>query len=290
MWLAERHDVVVISADSRQAYRRFDIGTAKPKAESREQVLHFGIDVVDPTERYSAAAWADMANAAITHAQSAGKQPLIVGGTGFYVSTLFSPLWHEPDLDPVARAAVQAGLAELGTTELRRWCSTLDPARAALGRAQLLRAVEVALLTGERLSDMHRTRSRPARYAARYLVVDPGMPLATRIATRASAMFAAGWVDEVRGLIETVPEGAPAWNATGYRVVRQLVRGEVTQDAALERVTIETRQFAKRQRTWFRNQLDDTHVQRLSPDAPGWEDTVQLWFNGERITENGIRP
>jgi tRNA dimethylallyltransferase len=277
-WLAERHDVVIISADSRQVYRGLDIGTGKPDVAERKRVPHVGIDVVEPTDRYSAAAWAAMAHEAILQASSSKLQAVVVGGTGFYISTLFKPLWNEPELDPVARAAVQEGLAELDIDELRRWCTALDPARARFGRAQLLRAVEVALLTGERLSDLHKTRARPAAFTPRYLLVDPGMTLASSIATRASAMFAAGWEGEVRGLMKSVPENAPAWNATGYRVVRRLALGELGAAEALERVTIETRQFAKRQRTWFRNQLEDSHVQRLAPNAPGWEDVVERWF------------
>jgi tRNA dimethylallyltransferase len=278
VWLAERHDVVIISADSRQVYRGLNVGTGKPDAAERARIPHRGLDVADPVERYSAAAWSAMAQAAIAEARAVGRVPLVVGGTGFYISALFRPLWEEPRLDPVARAAVQAGLAELSTDELRRWCRTLDPARAELGRTQLLRALEIALLTGSRLSDHHRTGARRARYTGCYLVVDPGMPLASRIATRAAAMIASGWVDEVRSLIQSVPDTAPAWNATGYRVVRQLAVGEIGEAEALERVTIETRQFAKRQRTWFRHQLDDNRAERLTPDAPGWEDTVQQWF------------
>ena len=279
VWLAERHDVVIISADSRQVYRGLNVGTGKPDAAERARIPHRGIDVADPVERYSAAAWSAMAQAAIAEARGVGRVPLVVGGTGFYISALFRPLWEEPRLDPVARAAVQAGLAELSTDELRRWCQTLDPPRARFGRAQLLRALEIALLTGSRLSDHHRTGARRARYTGCYLVVDPGMTLAARIATRAATMFASGWVDEVRSLVQSVPESAPAWNATGYRVVRQLAVGEIGEAEALERVTIETRQFAKRQRTWFRHQLDDNRVERLTPDAPGWEDALQQWFD-----------
>lgn len=290
MWLARRHDVVVISADSRQVYRRFDIGTGKPDAAERARIPHRGIDVVDPVERYSAAAWSEMAQAAIAEASAVGRVPLVVGGTGFYISALFRPLWEEPGLDPAARAAVQAGLAELSTDELRRWCRTLDPPRAELGRAQLLRTLEIALLTGSRLSDHHRTGARKARYTGCYLVVDPGIALPSRIAARARAMLAAGWEAEVRTLMQEVPETANAWNATGYRVVRQLAGGGIAAAAALERVTIETRQFAKRQRTWFRHQLDDNRTERLTPDAPGWEETVERWFSASAAAWRAAEP
>jgi tRNA dimethylallyltransferase len=278
MWLAARHDVLIVSADSRQVYRGFDVGTSKPSVKEREAVPHRGVDVADPRERYSAAAWSEMARAAISEADTRGKLPLIVGGTGFYISSLFQPLWEEPDLDPKAREAIQAELAEVSTAELRRWCATLDQSRSHLGRAQLLRAVEVALLTGQRVSDMHRTRAKAAEFSGRYIVVDPGADLATRIATRANAMFDSGWTDEVERLIKDVPSDAPAWNASGYGAVRRHVEGTLSRNAAIENVIIETRQYAKRQRTWFRNQLNNDQVLRLDPQAPGWEDAVEQWF------------
>ena len=280
LWLAMRREITVISADSRQIYRRFDIGTAKPSPDERERVPHRGIDIVQPTDRYSAADWSAMATAAIDEALGAGRLPVIVGGTGFYIAALVRPLFAEPPLDSGHRAALQGALEKEDTTQLRRWCALLDPPRAHLGRVQLLRALEVVMLTGERLSDLHITRSRPALYEACYLLVDPGTALAGRIAARASAMLEAGWEDEVRQLTGSVPEDAPAWKATGYDVIRQLVRGELDRAAALERVIIDTRQYAKRQRTWFRHQLDERMVTRMSPAVPGWQEVVDRWITG----------
>lgn len=279
-WLAERSDLLIISADSRQVYRGFDIGTGKPTTGEQRAVPHRGIDVADPRERYSAAAWCAMARSAIAEARRQGRHPVVVGGTGFYINALFQPLWEEPELAGAAREAVQSSLATLSIEELRRWCTALDPARAHLGRAQLLRAVEVALLTGERLSDMHRSRARPADFVGRYLVIDPGPELATRIAARAAAMLESGWIDEVRKLMDSVPSDAPAWNATGYRAVRLHVEGALDRAATLETIIIETRQFAKRQRTWFRHQLENDQVIRVAPQTPGWEDAVERWFEG----------
>lgn len=282
MWLSLRREILVVSADSRQIYRGFDVGTAKPTHDDRAKVPHRGVDVVEPVDRYSAADWVALAQRSIHEARSAGRVPVVVGGTGFYIAALFRPLWAQPALDPERRAAIQAALAESSTDELRRWCQALDPARARLGRAQLLRAIEVTLLTGERLSELHVARARPPAYGASYLLVDPGMELPSRIGTRATAMLDAGWPDEVRHLIDTVPEHAPAWNATGYGIVRQYVRGELDRNTALDRVVIETRQYAKRQRTWFRHQLEHDRVQRLVPGASGWQEVVDRW-----ITEAG---
>jgi tRNA dimethylallyltransferase len=273
-------NVTVISADSRQLYRGFDVGTAKPDAAERALVPHLGIDVLDPRERASAAWWADHADAWIREVRAAGRVPLVVGGTGLYLRALFGELFDEPPLDPERRAALQRELAALDVPTLRRWATALDPARAGLGRTQLLRAVEVALLTGRRVSDLHAERARPARWRARYLVVDPGPPLAARIEARARQMFAAGWEDEVRALATHVPADAPAWNASGYGVVRAAVEGTMSRDAAMERVVIETRQYAKRQRTWFRHQLGDADVTRLDPGAADAGERLARWFSG----------
>ncbi|HKN65960.1 MAG TPA: tRNA (adenosine(37)-N6)-dimethylallyltransferase MiaA [Gemmatimonadaceae bacterium] len=266
--LARRQPITIIVADSRQIYRGFDIGTAKPDAAEQAAVPHRGIDLIQPTDRYSAAAWAERADGWIEEARAAGRIPLVVGGTGFYLRALFEPLFDEPELDPRARRQLEMVLASLSVDELRRWCLALDPERAHLGRAQLLRAIEVALISGERLSDLHRLRARPARRLARYLVVDPGPALAGRIEARLDAMLDGGWVDEVRGLIETVPADAPAWNATGYRAVRELVSGTIDRGTARQRILIATRQYAKRQRTWIRHQVEESAVTRLDPADP----------------------
>ena len=279
MRLAERLGAVIVSADSRQIYRRFDIGTAKPTASERERVPHRGVDVVDPTERYSAAAWAAAAARWIDEARSERRDVVIVGGTGFYLRALFAPLFAEPDLDPARRASLQRELAALPLSELRRWCAELDPARSNLGRTQLLRAIEIALLTGERLSDMHARDARPARWRPRYLVVDPGPVLRERIASRVDAMFGAGWVEEVQRLSD-VPADAPAWNAAGYEAVRDVVRGTSSVAAARERVVIETRQYAKRQRTWLRHQLEGAPALRINPDEQGAFAHAEQWWSG----------
>ena len=278
MWLSLRREILVINADSRQIYRGFDIGTAKPSRDDQARVPHRGVDVAAPARRYSAADWSALAQDAIQDAFRAGRIPVVVGGTGFYIGTLFRPLWAQPPLDPDRRETLQAALSELSVDELRRWCGALDPARAQLGRAQLLRALEVGLLTGERLSDLHVAHARSAAYRASYLLVDPGTDLQSRIAARAALMFDGGWTDEVRELCATVPDDAPGWNATGYAVVREYARGEIDRTTALDRVVIETRQYAKRQRTWFRHQLEHDRVQKLASGTTGWQEIVDRWI------------
>jgi tRNA dimethylallyltransferase len=278
MRLAQRFGGTIISADSRQLYRRFDVGTAKPTPADRARVPHLGIDLIEPTERYSAAAWADAAERWIGETEERGGHPLVVGGTGFYLRALCEPLFEEPALEPGRRQALESELASRSLADLTRWTRVLDPERAKLGRTQLLRAIEIALLTGRRLSDLHRERARPARRTARYLVVDPGEALATQILDRIDAMLRGGWVEEVRSLMQTVPDNAPAWKSTGYRVVRRLARGEISLAAAREAIHVETRQYAKRQRTWFRTQLPEASVTRLDPRAADADDVTSRWW------------
>src|SRR5688500_6554793 len=137
--LAARHGAVIIGADSRQIYRGFDIGTAKPTAAERAAVEHRGIDIAAPTERYAASRWSEEATRAIEDARTRGLQPLVVGGSGFYLRALFTPLFEEPALDPRRRSGLQRFLEDHSLDELRRWCRALDPDLAHLGRTQLLR-------------------------------------------------------------------------------------------------------------------------------------------------------
>jgi tRNA dimethylallyltransferase len=283
MSLAGARDLAIISADSRQVYRDFDIGTAKPTARDRAVVRHFGIDVLSPLERYSAHAWAADVPGWMASAREGGQDAVVVGGTGFYIRALVSPLDATPALDMSRRQALARWLALLDGDALRAWCSRLDPARAGLGRTQQLRAVETALLTGRRLSDAFREAAEPPVRDVRYLVVDPGPVLATRIAARVDAMLAAGWVEEVERLSAALPAEAPAWKASGYEVLRSLVRGEISQRDAVARVVVETRQYAKRQRTWCRHQLAGGAVTQLNPDTDDALDRALAWWDGRDL-------
>lgn len=277
--LARFGDVAVVSADSRQLYRGFDVGTAKPTAAERRAVAHFGLDVLEPTERASAAWWASQADDWLRQIRARGQTPIVVGGTGLYLRALFGHLFSEPSMDPARRLGLQGELDALPLEELRRWAARLDPPRAHLGRTQLLRAIEIALLTGRRLSELHHEHRTPPRWRARYLLVDAGPALAERIARRTSAMFSEGWVEEVRELSRTVPPDAPAWNASGYRTVRAMVNHQLAPGQALERVVIETRQYAKRQRTWFRHQLAGEDVTPVDVTAPAYGGQLAAWWN-----------
>ena len=281
--LCERYNAAIVSADSRQIYCEFNVGTAKPTREECARVTHYGIDVAEPEERYSAARWA---NEAIGWTESAGeidKEAVVVGGTGLYIKALVEPLFDAPDQDPLQRAQLELELATMSVDDLRRWCDELDPVRAHLGRTQLLRAIETALLSGSRISDLHSRHKalkeievdeqKPA-----YLVVDPGTALASKIEARVDKMIGAGWAEEVRELMRTVSPDAPAWEASGYMVMRGHVEGALDLSSATQRVIIETRQYAKRQRTWFRNQLPAPAVTYVNPDDPHALTIAREWW------------
>jgi tRNA dimethylallyltransferase len=280
--LCEAYNAAIVSADSRQIYCGFDIGTAKPTPEDCDRVTHYGIDVAEPEERYSAARWAREADEWIECACEIDKDPVIVGGTGLYIRGLVTPLFSAPELDRSQREHLERELQAKSLDDLRRWCEELDPERAHLGRTQLVRAIETALLSGSRISALHAqhqaTRTAPDEKRAAYLIVDPGSALAPRIESRVDAMLEAGWADEVRDLTDRIAPDAPAWKASGYAVMRDYVEGRIDLSSARERIIIETRQYAKRQRTWFRHQLPPEAVTVLDPGDSRARPVAREWW------------
>ena len=281
--LAEMYGAAIISADSRQIYCRFDIGTAKPTQEDCARVTHFGIDVAEPEERFSAARWAAQADEWIGSAGEIDKEPVIVGGTGLYIKALVEPLFSAPKLDAARRSELERELESKSVSDLRRWSKELDPLRAHLGRTQLVRAIETAILAGKRISELHslenarRETSEPS-HSPTYLVVDTGASLGGRIAERVEQMLARGWMDEIEELSRGIAPDAPAWKASGYAVMRKHVEGNLDLSTAKERVIIETRQYAKRQRTWFRHQLLPAAVTHVNPEDSQARAVAREWW------------
>jgi tRNA dimethylallyltransferase len=284
--LAGRLDGEIVSMDSRQVYRGMDIGTAKPTAEERARVPHHGLDRVDPVERYSAGRFAREARRHIAEIRARGRVPILVGGTGFFLRALLEPIFREPPLDAHRREGLRKVLGTLDLEELGRWVRRLDPERAGMamagGRQRILRTLEVALLSGRPLSWWHRHAEpdgAPVPLAVVALEWDAGV-LATRIRARTAGMVADGLVDEVRGLLEAgVPPDAPGMTGTGYREVQAFLRGETDLPGMVRAIEEATRAYARRQRTWFRNQLP-AETLRLEAGRPAeelLEEVVDFW-------------
>jgi tRNA dimethylallyltransferase len=259
--LARLTPLEVVSADSRQLYRYLNIGTAKPTLEERAAVPYHGLDLVPPTERYSAGRYAAEARRWIGEIAVRGRMPVVVGGTGFYLRALFEGLFAEPALEPVRRARLGAALASLGRAELARWAARLDPAFAGAGGGgvqRAARAIEIALLTGVPLSALQRAAPpAPSGLEPWYAVLAlPRAALAARIEARTRAMLDSGLVDEVRRLLAAgVPADAPGLDAVGYREVVEMLAGRLAEARLGEAIAAATRRYAKRQETWLRHQL-----------------------------------
>jgi tRNA dimethylallyltransferase len=200
--------------------------------------------------------------------------PLLVGGTGFFLRAVLEPIFREPDLDPPRREALRRWLDGRPLSELGRWVEALDPARAELalqgGRQRVSRTLEVALLTGRSLSWWHREAPSDGP-AVPCLVVCLEVPrdeLDRRIDARVSRMVERGFLDEVRGLLDRgYGVDAPGMTGTGYREVAAALTGAMPLDEALDEMRRQTRRYARRQLTWFRNQLpaDTLRLDAASP-------------------------
>ncbi len=254
---AGRESVTVISADARQVYRQLDIGTAKPDRALLARVPHVGLDLIAPGERYSAGRFARDAAQWLGAIGVAGRQPLIVGGTGLYVRALAEGLFREPPLDDERRERLRRWAARLPAARLAHWAARLDRRFAGGGRQRGARAIEVALLTGRALSWWQEHARDTGVMRPWYIVLTlPRDVLHRRIAERVDRMLAAGLVGEVRRLVAGgVPPHAPGLDGVGYREVVALLEGRLPEAGLREAIVAATRRYAKRQETWFRHQL-----------------------------------
>ncbi len=255
--LARHWPLEVVSADSRQVYRRLDIGTAKPTLRERARVPHLGLDVVEPGERYSAGRFAKDAERVIREVRGRGHQPAVVGGTGLYVKALVEGLFLEPPLAPAGRRALDAWTAALPARELLRWASRLDPGFRGGGRQRAARAVEVALLTGRSLSWWQREAQSRGTVDPWYVVLTvPRAVLHHRIGQRAEEMVRRGLIEEVAAVLaEGHAAHAPGLDGIGIREAVEYLHGKRARESVAEAIAAGTRRYAKRQETWFRHQL-----------------------------------
>ncbi|WP_298975867.1 tRNA (adenosine(37)-N6)-dimethylallyltransferase MiaA [uncultured Thermosynechococcus sp.] len=251
--LAQQLKSVILSADSRQVYRGFDIGTAKPTPEQQRQVQHHLIDICDPRDTLTLALYQAKAQALIAHYHAQGITPLLVGGTGLYIRSITQGLTI-PQVPP--QPQLRAQLMALGQRECYQRLQQVDPVAAqrihAHDQVRTLRALEVYYVTGVPLSQQQ--QRKPPSYPIWYFALTGGdrQQQRARIEERTHQMLAMGWLEEIRQLQAQYGDDLPLLDTLGYREMRQYLRGEVTLAEAIALTVQHTQQFAKRQRTWFR--------------------------------------
>jgi tRNA dimethylallyltransferase len=279
--LATHWPVEVISADSRQVYRRLDIGTAKPTRKDRARLPHHGLDVVEPGTRYSAGRFAHDAASWIEEVRNRARLPLVVGGTGLYVRALAEGLFHEPELDPARRRSLDAFAARLEPLELLRWAGRLDPGFKGGGRQRAARAIEVALLTGRPLTHWQAAARLGGAIRPWYVVLTvPRQVLHQRIARRAEEMVQRGLIEEVAAVLaEGHLPSAPGLDGIGIREAVEYLHGRRDRGSVAEAIAVSTRQYAKRQETWFRHQLagDVVTLDATRPPDKLAAEIARLW-------------
>lgn len=279
----------IISADSRQIYRRLDIGTAKPTRRERQRVPHHGLDLVEPGERYSAGRFARDAAAWLGEIRARGALPVVVGGTGLYIRALVEGLFVEPPLDPERRVALEHWVGSLDAATLVRWAGRLDPGFSGGGRQRAARAVEIALLTGAPLSAWQaRARGQEAIVPWYVRLTAPRPVLHHRIAARAHEMVRRGLIEEVAAVLsEGHPPGAPGLDGVGIKEAVEYLHGQRTRDTVAPAIAASTRQYAKRQATWFRHQLrgDVLVLDATRPSAELALEVAAAWREDERVAD-----
>jgi tRNA dimethylallyltransferase len=276
--LAERLPVELISVDSALVYRGMNIGTAKPDATTLARAPHHLLDIIDPTESYSAAAFRHDALRLMADITARGRIPLLVGGTMLYFKALREGLSELPQADPALRAQLDAEIAANGIEALHQRLATLDPITAArlhpTDTQRIQRAMEVCLLSKRPMSALFDNATQTAKEALPYTLLPialvPGdrAVLHTRIATRFETMLQQGLLDEVRQLRRAYPSlhaELPSMRCVGYRQAWQYLEGEIDYDQLRETGLAATRQLAKRQLTWLRGMAGVMTVDSLLP-------------------------
>lgn len=252
------HPAEIVNADAMQLYRGMDVGTAKLTVDERRGIPHHMLDVLDPLDEASVADYQRDARAAIEHIEGRGVVPILVGGSGLYVSSVIQD-FRFPGTDPAVRARLEAELVEVGPGMLFRRLRELDPgAAAAIGSSngrRLVRALEVVELTGEPFGSGLPEDSEPWRRTVVIGLQAPRDELVVRLGHRAAEMWRSGLVDEARGLRET-GLGVTASRAIGYAQALAQLDGELTEAEAIEQTAALTRRYARRQVGWFRRYRD----------------------------------
>jgi len=298
--IAERVPAEIVSMDSRQVYVGMDIGTDKVHDDVRRSTPHHGLDLVRPDQRYSAGQFARDARRWIEEIGSRGALAILAGGTGFFLRAVLDPIFTEPDLDSERLAALRAYLDGQDAEVLATWVRRLDPARAELaiegGAQRMTRTLEVALLSGVPLSRWHREAPPDGTSVSGVVVVLelPREEMDRRIDDRVSRMLDGGLVEEVQALLTAgYRDTDPGMSGTGYREIAAYLRDECGLEEALDRIRGATRKYARRQLTWFRNQLpaDAVRVDAMTPLAEQVERALEAWAlrGGRALAGNETR-
>jgi tRNA dimethylallyltransferase len=271
--LARALDGEVVNADAMQLYRGMDVGTAKLTPSERAGVPHHLLDVLDVTDTATVAAYQREARAVVERLLATGRTPVLVGGSGLYFQAVVDDL-EFPGTDPALRAELEAELAEHGPVALHTRLAAVDPAAAEVvlpsnGR-RIVRALEVVALTGKPFPARLPTSGAP-RYDAVLLGIDrPTDELDLRVARRVARMFAAGLVEETRGLLARgLRDGPTASRALGYQQVVAALDGAGDLATAAAETVVATRRFVRRQRSWFRRDRRIHWLDGTGPDPIG---------------------
>ena len=265
--LAQKIDAEIINADSMQLYKGMNIGTAKITMDERKGVPHHLMDLLEVTEDANVAWYQEKARAAITDIHTLGKNAIVVGGTGLYIKAILDEL-NFPDTDPVVRAELELEFATKGIAPLFERLEKLDPAAAlAIDKAnsrRVIRALEVIKITGKPFTaNLPREESARYPYAKQFGLVMDRDALSERISARVDQMWEKGLVQEAEKLVTAgILKGTTAQRALGYAQVIAQIEGRVTQEEAREETKRATRQYARRQETWFSR---DERITWISP-------------------------
>jgi tRNA dimethylallyltransferase len=272
--LAQRHEGEIVSVDSRQIYKRLDIGTAKASPAMRAAVPHHLLDVVEPDERYDAARFAREATQAIEKIRGHGGLPVLCGGSGLYLQALTEGIVPLPPPDDALRSSLHAEAERRGAEEMHAELGRVDPAVAerivAADRLRILRALEVYRQTGRPLGEWqaeHGFRERPFELLT-VMLSPPVEELDARICHRATVMWEGGLLEETRSVLDAGFDGAlSALQAIGYREAQLFFAGGLTAVEAIDAIALATRRYAKRQRTWFRRFTEAAVLETPEIDA-----------------------
>jgi tRNA dimethylallyltransferase len=292
--LAEQLGGEVVACDSTQLYRGFDIGTAKPALSERRGVPHHLIDVLGPSEDATAGGYRELALQILKDLRQRKRLPVFIVGTGLYLRALLEGLADAPQRSEELRERLRASADEHSPGHLHRILKRLDPEAARkivpADEQKLIRAVEVCVLAGKPMSEVHRSGRAPLEgwRVLKIGLMPPREKLNERIHARTDAMLAQGWMREVQSLLESgLSEDSKPFDFIGYRELRAVLRGEITLEIARGAIRQATRQYAKRQVTWFRKEPGVSWFSGFGDDAAVQAGVLE-WLHEEGLQEQKL--